>query len=139
MNLSASEKALVTRLRQLPAAEQGAALDQAGLENPGLRGRRQAIIDAVATIPVTTLRSGSFSADSERYITTGNNGEARVWDVQTSQPVTEPMRHGPVRLPLGVLSPDGRFVRIETSTNVYLVWAVPPSQPPGTPTPGWLL
>ena len=62
MNLSDTENALVTRLLSLNPAERPAVLDRACGESPDLRGRRQAILDAVAA-GVTLVLTPSSRAD----------------------------------------------------------------------------
>ena len=92
-----------------------------------------------STIRIDGARSGKFSPDGKRFIVVNSKGDARVWDVGSGQLVTERMQHGPVRVVLGVFSPDGKFARTETAPANYHLWSLPPPQPEGTPAPEWLL
>ena len=50
---------------------------------------------------------GWFSPDGKRVMTVTSDGRVRLWDAQTSEPLTPPLRHwGTVRY--AVFSPDGR-------------------------------
>ena len=80
-----------------------------------------------------------FSPDGRRFITASEGGNACIFDVRTAQAFTAPMNHGPVRLPTAYFSPDGLFVRTETTASDFRIWSVPPATPDGTPTPEWLL
>ncbi len=91
--------------------------------------------------PIAPLASGQilrFSSDARRFTTESQNGDARVFDVRTAQALTESMDHGAMRSSAGYFSPDGRFLRTETASDVR-IWAVPPTLPDGTPPPEWLL
>ena len=39
------------------------------------------------------MRSAQFSPDGKRIVTASQDNTARVWDAQTGQPLTEPMKH----------------------------------------------
>ena len=85
------------------------------------------------------IRSVRFSPDSHRLVTATNEGTAQVWDARTGVAVSEPMRHGLVRVSFAEFSPDGRFVRTETSDGKIHFWSVPPPLPTVAATPAWLL
>jgi hypothetical protein len=80
-----------------------------------------------------------FSRDGERIAITEGD-DMRVCDVQTGQPLTDP-----VHLPRPCLtdwSPDGRFLQTITgndSNRTIRILSVPPPLPEGTPIPPWLL
>jgi hypothetical protein len=63
-----------------------------------------------------------------------------VWDARVGLPVSEPLRHGMMRVDAGEISPDGLFVRTETSPDErFEFWAIPPPTAPGERAPDWLL
>jgi WD40 repeat protein len=80
-----------------------------------------------------------FSSDGRRFTAESQDGKVYLFDVRTAQAFAEPMNHGPMRASAGEFSPDGLFVRTETSANDCRIWSVPPALPDGTPPPDWLL
>ena len=72
--------------------------------------------------PISGIQSGQFGPDGPRVITTGGRQfAARVWDVRTAQPVTEPMPHeNYVRSPQ--FSPDGLRVVTSSADKTARVW-----------------
>ncbi len=80
-----------------------------------------------------------FSPDGTRVVTFDGHGIARVWDVSTGQPLTEPMRHDGTYLNLEAFSPDERFVQTPLVDGRNFVWSVPLPLPDGAPVPEWLL
>jgi WD40 repeat protein len=63
----------------------------------------------------------SFSPDGSRVLTTSTDRTARVWDVQTGQPVGEPMTHGGA-VNSASFSPDGTRVVTASRDNTARVW-----------------
>jgi WD40 repeat protein len=82
-------------------------------------------------------RGAQFNDDGSRLATAHNTNGATIWDTATQQPITEPLAHPGVRVVSAELSPDGRFLRTETSDNHFYVWPVPPAAG-NVPVPGWL-
>jgi WD40 repeat protein len=41
------------------------------------------------------VNSAQFSPDGKQIVTASSDNTARVWDAQTSKPLTEPMKHPP--------------------------------------------
>ena len=60
---------------------------------------------------------------------------ARLWDVQSGQPLTEPMKHN-LTVNSAQFSPDGKRIVTASGDGTARVWDVAPS---GTRFPGWLL
>jgi eukaryotic-like serine/threonine-protein kinase len=92
--------------------------------------------------PITLLGSGMylrFSSDGRRLAAECQDGKVHLLDVRSAHAFAEPMNHGAVRTSVGGFSPDGLFVRTETSANDFRIWSVPPALPDGTPPPEWLL
>lgn len=86
------------------------------------------------------LRNVRFSSDDTRLVTATDEGTAQVWDAVHGLPITEPLRHGLVRVENAEFSPDGRFIRTETRPdNAFYFWSVPPAPSSGAPAPAWLL
>jgi hypothetical protein len=78
-----------------------------------------------------------FTRDSTRLGTAGHVLDARVWDVPSGEPVTEPLRHSTeVKMP--EFSSDGCFLKVQNEKHIY-VWAVPPPLPEGMAPSDWLL
>ena len=87
--------------------------------NQQFLGRHQRIVNHV-----------EFSSDDRWLMTTSSDETARVWDVETGQPVTAALRHtgGPVLIGQGRFSRDGqRFVT--TAMDTY-IWDMTPSHLP---------
>ena len=89
------------------------------------------------------VTSAQFSPDGKRVVTaSGRNDvygvfsqavEARVWDAQTGQPLTEPLRHD--QAIFAQFSRDGKHV-VTASRDAARVWDI---APPSAGHPGWLL
>jgi WD40 repeat protein len=85
------------------------------------------------------LRSGSFSSDSRRYVSGTIEGTAQVWDVQSGIPIMESLRHGAVRVTAVGFSPDGKYLRTQSSPDGKVrFWSVPPELG-NEPIPEWLI
>jgi WD40 repeat protein len=68
-------------------------------------------------------------------VTASADGTARIWDAQSGQPLTAPLRHnGPVRS--AQFSPDGRRIVTASADNAARVWDIAPVQ---NTHPAWLL
>jgi Tol biopolymer transport system component len=74
---------------------------------------------------LTFLDSAQFGPEGQIF-TGSDDFSARVWDVQTGQPLTEPLRHQG-RLNSAQFSPDGN--RILTTSGSARVWNVQTGQP----------
>jgi tetratricopeptide (TPR) repeat protein len=84
----------------------------------------------------------SFSPDGRRVLTAGDDKAARVWDAETGQPVTGPLRHDHF-IWQGSFSPDGRRVLTASHDTTARVWdaatgqpVTPPMQHAGSPVYG---
>jgi tetratricopeptide (TPR) repeat protein len=68
----------------------------------------------------------SFSPDGRRVVTASGDRTARVWDAETGQPLSAPLRHeGGVSH--ASFSPDGRRVLTACDDNLTRVWLAPMS------------
>jgi WD40 repeat protein/energy-coupling factor transporter ATP-binding protein EcfA2 len=75
--------------------------------------------------PVTYV---SFSPDGRRIVTASQDHTARVWDVATGKPVTEPLQHrGFVNI--AAFSPDGRHIVTASGDNTARVWDAATGRP----------
>jgi WD40 repeat protein len=72
------------------------------------------------------VNSALFSSDGKRIVTVSTN-TARVWDAQTGQPLTEPMKHDD-DVDMAQFSPDGKRI-VTVSTNTARVWDAQTGQP----------
>jgi eukaryotic-like serine/threonine-protein kinase len=70
---------------------------------------------------ITKPVRAQFSRDGERIVTASEGGTARVWDVQTGNPVTEPMKHGSAVIS-GQFSPDGKRIVTVARDNKERFW-----------------
>jgi WD40 repeat protein len=60
-------------------------------------------------------------------VTASEDGTARVWDAQTGQPLTDPLKHTNA-VSSAQFSPDGKWL-LTVSTNVARVWDAQTGQP----------
>ena len=67
------------------------------------------------------ILSAEFSPDGERIVTAGDNGDARVWNVATSQIELPPLKHGAAVLQ-AVFSPDGRRLATTGQDATVRLW-----------------
>jgi tetratricopeptide (TPR) repeat protein len=79
--------------------------------------------------------SAQFSPDGKRIVTASSDNTARVWDAQSGQPLTEPLKHGGV-VCSAQFSPDGKRIVTASLDNTAQVWDIAPSP---TNYPAWLL
>jgi serine/threonine protein kinase/WD40 repeat protein len=79
------------------------------------------------------------STGSRLAVTGNSNQAARIWDMQTLEPITEPMRHPGTRVVRAIFSPDNRFIMVDTVDHKFHFWSLPPPLPAGDSMPGWLL
>jgi WD40 repeat protein len=71
----------------------------------------------------------AFSPDGQRVVTASWDQTARVWDVQSGQPVTPPLKHnGEVQH--AAFSPDGRRVISASWDQTARVWDLPSGDRP---------
>ena len=80
------------------------------------------------------VTSAQFSPDGTRIVTVSWDLTARVWDAQTGQPVTEPMKHGS-SVVSAQFSPDGKRI-VTADYKTARVWDMEPTQ---ARCPDWLL
>jgi WD40 repeat protein/tRNA A-37 threonylcarbamoyl transferase component Bud32 len=74
------------------------------------------------------VRYVCFSPDGRRLATAGDDGMARVWDANTGEAITPPLRHdGPV--PHVVFSADGRFLATAGGDGTARVWDLRTGKP----------
>ncbi len=67
------------------------------------------------------VTSAQFSPDGLRIVTASEDGTARVWDAQSGQPLTEPMKHAE-SVDLAQFSPAGRRIVTASGDNTTRVW-----------------
>ena len=72
--------------------------------------------------------SARFSLDGKRIVTASRDGSARVWDAQSGQPLTEPMKHGS-QVNSAEFSPDGTRVVTASNDGTARVWGAHGGQP----------
>jgi WD40 repeat protein/tRNA A-37 threonylcarbamoyl transferase component Bud32 len=68
-----------------------------------------------------TVTHAEFSPDGTRVITACKDGSARIWNAQTGQPLTEPLRHSSA-LYFVCFSPDGRLVVTCSQDKTARTW-----------------
>lgn len=74
----------------------------------------------------------TFSPEGRRVVTASADGTARLWDAQTGEPRTAPLRHaGPVRSV--AFSADGRRVVTASADSTARVWDAATGRPVGAP------
>ena len=67
------------------------------------------------------VREASFSPDGRRVVTASYDKTARVWDVATGEPVSEPLRHADSVYD-AVFGPDGHRVVTASKDKTVRVW-----------------
>jgi WD40 repeat protein/serine/threonine protein kinase len=77
------------------------------------------------------VSSARFSPDGKRIVTASNSGRVRVWDAQSGQPLTEPMKHSPYVI--AQFSPDGKRLLTASYDRSARVWDAQTGQPLGEP------
>ncbi len=73
------------------------------------------------------VNSAEFSPDGKRVVTASSDQTARIWDAQTGQPLTEPLKHDGL-VTSAHFSLDGRYI-ITVSTNIVRVWDAQTGEP----------
>jgi eukaryotic-like serine/threonine-protein kinase len=76
----------------------------------------------------------TFSPDGRRIVTTSKDHTARVWDADTGEPVSPPLRHGDT-VWKAAFSPDGRRVVTASYDRTARVWDAGGGQAVGPPLP----
>jgi WD40 repeat protein/serine/threonine protein kinase len=85
-------------------------------------------------IPTLSVQHGNrvmdveFSPDGKSIVTASQDRTARVWDAQTGQPLTEPLRHQGAVMS-AQFSPDGKRVVTASIDNTARVWDTRTGQP----------
>jgi WD40 repeat protein len=72
--------------------------------------------------------SAQFSPEGNRIVTASWDNNARVWDAQTGQLLTEPMRHD-AKVGSAQFSPDGHWIVTASSDKTARVWDAQTGQP----------
>ena len=80
----------------------------------------------------STVNSINFSPNG-KWILTLSNGEARIWDTKTGQPVGQTMVHDD-KVKSTSISPDGKWI-LTLSNAVARIWDAQTGQPVGQPMP----
>jgi WD40 repeat protein len=133
---AASGKFDWTRLKESPQGRAAAIRpDKAQIAVAGYSGQIQ--VWDVGTLQVVKsfgqkdwIYSLDFSPDGRRLASACKNSLARVWDLETGQPVGEPMRHeGAIRSI--AFSPDGRQVATASHDMTARLWNAETLQPTG--------
>ncbi len=74
------------------------------------------------------IKGAEFSRDGSRFITASGDGTARVWNANTGEPITPPLKHT-----AGVVSarfsPDGHWVATASSDNTAQIWNAATGEP----------
>jgi eukaryotic-like serine/threonine-protein kinase len=71
----------------------------------------------------------TFSADGQRVVTASQDGTARIWEAETGQPISPPLRHGQA-VRFAVFGPDGYRVLTTCEDDRCRVWDVSPDARP---------
>jgi WD40 repeat protein len=79
-----------------------------------------------------------FSHDSERITVPDGDGQVRVFDVQSGQPLTDHLRLNATVFQTS-WSMDDRFLEVTGGDAGFHIFSVPPPLPKGTPIPQWIL
>jgi len=75
---------------------------------------------------------GAFSPDGRRFATATGDDGARVWDSESRQPVTPPLKH-PAAVMMVRFSPDGRRVITAGADGTARIWDAGSGAPIGPP------
>jgi tetratricopeptide (TPR) repeat protein len=79
-----------------------------------------------------SVSHAAFSPDGRRLVTASWDHTARVWDTETGQPITPPMKHGE-SVYHAAFSPDGRRVVTASYDTTARVWDTVSGQPTTPP------
>ncbi|MEI6394682.1 MAG: hypothetical protein WCT12_26710, partial [Verrucomicrobiota bacterium] len=79
-------------------------------------------------LDVHNANTALFSRDGKRVVTVSCDNTARVWDAQTGQPLTEPLKHAEW-VTSAQFSPDGKWVVTASGDNTAQVWDAQTGQP----------
>src|SRR5262249_13436465 len=74
----------------------------------------------------------SFSPDGQTIATGSSANTARLWDVQTGQPCSEPLKHKRAIQAI-CFSPDGRMLATASKDDTVRLWDAKTGQPRGKP------
>src|SRR5262249_52585077 len=75
-----------------------------------------------------------FSPDGKRIVTASRDNTARVWDAQTGQPLTEPLKHRHF-VTSAQFSPDGSLIATASWDGTARVWDALTGEPLSEPLP----
>jgi WD40 repeat protein len=70
------------------------------------------------------VNSAVFSPNERRIVTASDDGTARIWDVETGEALTPPLRH-PVEVRSAVFRPNGRDVVTACADGRARIWSFP--------------
>ena len=73
-----------------------------------------------------------FSPDGRRVVTASADGTGRVWDAETGEPITPPLRHED-EVEMAVFSPDGKRVVTASHDHTGQIWDADDGVPVGPP------
>ena len=108
--------------------------------NPGNMSAATRVISLCRSIPFAKSKlshengvlGASFSPDGKRIVTASFDHLARVWDVQTGQPVSAPMEHQKT-VNTAAFSPDGKWIVTASADHTARVWNAETGKPVGEP------
>jgi WD40 repeat protein/Flp pilus assembly protein TadD len=76
----------------------------------------------------SNVLSAHFSPDGKRIVTASSDHTARVWDAQSGQPLTEPLKHD-AKVLSAQFSPDGKRIVTASWDNTARAWDAQSGRP----------
>ena len=71
-----------------------------------------------------SVKWATFDSDGRQVLTCGQDGNGRVWDARTGQPITPRLRHA-WEIEGGSFSPNGKFVITASRDRTAKIWKLP--------------